>query len=117
MSLESDLFTVLKTVCPRVFPDFAPVSTTRPYVTYQQIGGKAVNMLAREVPNKRNAIVQVNVWADTRLSAQTTIQAIEDAIRMSTAFQGEPQAAPVSDFDADIPVYSSLQDFSIWSDR
>ena len=117
MSLESQLFTVLQAVCPRTYPDFAPTTTVRPYVTYQQIGGEAVNFMDRLVPNKRNARMQINVWADTRASATTTIQAIEDAIRMSTVFQGEAESAPMTSFDADFPVYSAAQDFLIWADR
>lgn len=117
MSLESQLYSTIFAVCPRVFPDFAPTDTTRPYVTYQQIGGAAVNFVDRVVPNKRNARMQINVWADTRISAFATLQAIEDAIRMTTVFQGEPESAPTSDFDADIPVYASRQDFTIWADR
>jgi hypothetical protein len=117
MSIESELYTVLSAVCPRTFPDFAPTTTARPYVTYQQIGGEAINFVDRLVPSKRNARMQVNVWADTRASAVTTMQAIEDAIRMSVLFQGEPESAMASDFDADFPVYSSSQDFTIWSSR
>lgn len=117
MSLESQLFTVLQAVCPRTFPDFAPTNTTRPYVTYQQIGGQAVNFVDRLVPSKRNARVQVNVWANSRADAVTTMQAIEDAIRMSTVFQGEPESAMSADFDADFPVYSAMQDFTVWADR
>ena len=117
MSLESQLFTVLQGVCPRTFPDFAPASTTRPYVTYQQFGGQAVNFVDRLVPSKRNARIQVNVWANSRADAVTTMQAIEDAIRMSTAFQGEPDSAMHSDFDADMAVYAAIQDFNIWADR
>jgi hypothetical protein len=117
MSLESDLYAVLSAVCPRAYPDVAPTTTVRPYVTYQQIGGEAVNMLDRWVPDKRNARVQINVWADTRASAVTTMQAIEDAIRMSVLFQGEPESAPLSDYDHDMLVYGSSQDFTIWADR
>lgn len=117
MSLETQLYTVLSGVCARTFPDFAPVSTTRPYVTYQQVGGEAVNMVDRFIPNKRNARVQINVWSDTRAEAVSVMQSIEDAIRMSTAFQAEPVSAPMADFDADIPVYACIQDFSIWADR
>lgn len=117
MSLESSLFTVLSGVCPRTFPDVAPTTTVRPYVTYQQIGGDAVNFVDRLVPSKRNARVQVNVWADTRASAVSTMQAIEDAIRMSNLFQAEPESAMTSDYDTDMLVYGSAQDFSIWADR
>lgn len=117
MSLETQLTTLLLTVCPRVFPDFAPITTARPYVTYQQIGGESVNMLDRWVPNKRNATMQVNVWSATRAEAMTLIQSIEDALRMTTVFQAESQNAPTTDFDADGPLYSAIQDFSIWADR
>lgn len=117
MSLETQLYAVLSGVCPRTFPDFAPVSTARPYVTYQQIGGDVVNTLDRMVPNKRNATIQINVWSNTRAEAVSLMQGIEDAIRMSTAFQAMPLSAPSTDFDADIPVYGCIQDFSIWADR
>ena len=117
MSLETQLFTVLSGLCPRTFPGYAPITTARPYVTYQQIGGEAVNMLDRFVPNKRNANIQVNVWSNTMAEAMTLIQSIEDALRMSVVFQAEPQNAPVTDFDADIPVYSAVQEFNIWADR
>ena len=117
MSLESNLYTVLSAVCPRTFPDVAPFATTRPYVTYQQIGGDPVNFVDRVVPNKRNARVQINVWADTRASAVATMQAIEDAVRMSVLFQGEPESAMTSDYDHDNLVFGSMQDFTIWSDR
>ena len=117
MSIESSLVTLLKAICPRVYTDFAPVLTQRPYVTFQGIGGEVINTLENSVPNKRNAVIQVNVWADTRVSANTVIQQIEDAIRTSSSFIGRPQSAPINDFDADIPVYRAMQDFSIWGDR
>lgn len=117
MSIESSLVTLLKTLCPRVYTDFAPVLTQRPYVTFQGIGGESINTLGNEIPNKKNAVIQINVWADTRLSANQLIQQIEDGIRTSAAFQARPQSAPINDFDADIPVYRSMQDFNIWGDR
>ena len=117
MSLETQLFTLLQAVCPRTYPDFAPVTTARPYLTYQQIGGESVNMLDRMVPNKRNANIQVNVWSDTRAEASALIQSVEDALRMATIFQAEPLSAPRADFDADVPVYAAIQDFTIWADR
>lgn len=117
MSIESDLYTALKAVCPSVYPDFAPVSTTRPYVTYQSIGGDVLNPIGNDIPSKRNTVVQVNVWANTRLEANTLSQSIESALRTSSAFIARPQSAAIDDFDADIPVYCSIQDFSIWGNR
>lgn len=117
MSLESDLVTRLQTVCTRVYPDFAPPTTPRPYVTYQRIGGDALNYIDNAIPTTRHASVQVNVWADTRLSATTLIGQIEDALRTASAFTARPQSAALDDYDADVPVYSTLMDFDIWATR
>ena len=114
MTFESDLFTLLKTVTPRVYPDFAPVSTTRPYCTFQQIGGRVVNPLKNEAPGLRNTELQITVWSSTRLEALQVSRAIEDAMRLATAFNARPIAAAVADYDADIPVYGCRQDFSCW---
>jgi hypothetical protein len=117
MTIEADLKTVLATACTRVFPDFAPVSTTRPYVTYRQVGGEVVNPIAKEVPNLQHGRFEVNVWANSRASAALTMLAIESAMRLSSTFNARPEGAPSSDFDADVPVFSSSQDFSVWSER
>lgn len=115
--MEASLFTLLKAICPRTYPDFAPTSTVRPYVTFQKIGGQAINYTGGEIPTERNADVQINVWSDTRLQADTLIQQIEDALRSATAFTARPNAAPMTDFDADMQVYACLQDYSIWASK
>lgn len=117
MSVEVDLRNVLLPICPRVFPDFAPVATTRPYVTYQQIGGQVINALSSEVPSKQNGEFQLNVWADTRKQAAELALQIEAALRLATQFVARPLSAPAADYDPDMPVYGTRQDFSIWSDR
>lgn len=112
MSFESDLYAVLNAVAPGgVYPDFAPVDTPRPYVTWQQIGGPSLNPLGGEASGLRSVEIQVNVWSDTRVQARTLIRAIEAAMRAATAFDADPMSEPVDDFDADIPVYGSLQSF------
>lgn len=114
MTFEADLFALIAAVTPRVFPDFAPVSTTRPYVTYQQIGGHVINPIENVAPGKRNAMLQVNVWANTRAESLQISRAIEDAMRVASAFSARPISAAVADFDADIPVYGARQDFTCW---
>lgn len=114
MTFEADLFTLLKTVTPFVFPDFAPVSTPRPYVTWQAVGGEVINPLANVAPGRRNAEIQINVWSDTRAQALSISRAIEDAMRAASAFTARPVSAAVSDYDADVPVYGCRQDFSCW---
>jgi len=117
MSVEASITTLLRAICPRTFTDFAPVSTLRPYVTYQQIGGETISFLERAMASKENGEFQINVWSDSRAEAKNLIKQIEAAMIASTAFQARAIAAPASDFDADVPVYGSRQDFSVWSDR
>lgn len=111
MTFEADLYTVLAAVTPRVFPDFAPVETLRPYCTFQQIGGDVIQLVENVKPGLRLPDVQINIWSDTRAEAMSVIRAIEDAMRAATAFRAIPQAEPMCDFDADTPVYGAHQDF------
>jgi hypothetical protein len=117
MTLEENLYAELIAVCPRVFADFAPTDTPRPYVTWQQVGGDVVAFMDRTVPSKENASIQVSVWADTRKEAKATILAIESRLILATTVQASPIAAAVSDFDADMERYCSRQDFDVWADR
>ena len=118
MTIEADIYDTLKgLVGNRAFPDVAPLSTTRPYITYTQIGGEAVSFMERGLPSKKHGRFQVNVWGDTRASVSAVILQVEAAMDAATAFQAEAVGAPSSDYDPDIPVYGSIQDFSVWSDR
>lgn len=117
MSIEAQLTTALKAICPRTFPLVAPTSTERPYVTYQLIGGRALGYLDNSAADKRHSLVQVDVFADTLLSAKQTIRAIEDALRASAVFTATPEAEPRDDYDHDMLRFRSSQDFSIYSTR
>lgn len=115
MAIEADLAALLRALCTRVYPDVAPEPMVQlPYITYQQVGGQAVSFLERGLVGKRNARMQINVWHATRLDASVLAGQIEDAIKLSAAFQGEPLAAWVADHDADVKAYGTRQDFSIW---
>ncbi len=128
MSVESTVFNALKAlVANRVFPDIAPPLTVRPYITYQQVGGKSVNFLAQgaEVqtgsppaplfPDKANARIQINVWADTRAQASALAKQVEDALRALTALQTTVEGAPIANYEADTKLRGSIQDFSFWT--
>ena len=117
MTLEADIFSTVKTACPRIFPDVAPVKTARPYVTYQQIGGDAVIYTEGALAPVENGHVQISVWDDTRVGAKDLIKLIEAALVAAPTFQATPLAASVSDYDPDMERYCSRQDFSIWSQR
>lgn len=112
MTVETAIYAALTPVCPRVFPDFAPTATTRPYVTYQQIGGPVINPLSNAAPGKEGVSLQVNVWASTRKEAKALIKQVETALR--AALNARPQSAAFNDFDHDMQVYGSQQDFTLW---
>ena len=117
MTVKVDLFNVLKLICPRTFPGFAPTSTARPYITYQRIGGDVINPLANDVPDKKLGDFQINVWADTQLAADSMIELVEIALRQATVFQARPINEPSDDWDADMNRYCAIQDFRIISGR
>lgn len=117
MILEEKLVALIRAVCPRVSPDFAPTNTARPYVTFQQVGGQALDFVDNTVPSIENAEIQINVWADSRLEAKGLMKLIEAALIVATTVQARPLSACVSDFDADMNVYGSRQDFNCWADR
>jgi hypothetical protein len=117
MSLESQVLAVLKGACPRVFPDVAPVSTTLPFVTYQQVGGYAPTFLERASPSKQNAFVQVNVYAKTRPEANALARQIEEALTAAASVQAMPMSALTALYDEDTEIRGTRQDFSVWADR
>jgi hypothetical protein len=121
MTMESDLTALLKTICPRVFPDFAPAGTAAPYITYQGIGGRPLRWLDGSAADKRQTLMQVNVWSTSRLDALALIRQVEAAIcNLTTApFMGQPESEPISEAEEGItpPMYGCLQDFRIISTR
>lgn len=117
MALESTLAALLGTLCAHVYPDEPPEPLpSRPYIVYQQVGGSAVNFLERAVVGKRNARMQVKVWADTRQGASALAGLVEDATKLCADFQGEPLGAWVAVHDRSLQLYGTVQDFTIWSD-
>lgn len=117
MSLETDLVAVLQTQCPRVFPDVAPVSTLRPYVIYQQVGGERAHYVEGQQITKVNALVQISVWHATRLEANALSRQIEAALLAATTLQATPEGALISAYDDTTELRGAQQDFSIWGAR
>ena len=116
MSAESLIFDALQgLVDTRVYPDFAPENTDRPYITYQQVGGDSINFLQQVVPSKANARFQVNVWADTRQAASDMALQAETALRMAADLQTIVLGAPVALYEPELNFYGTRQDFSVWS--
>lgn len=117
MSLETDVYAVLQTVCPRVFPDVAPANTAMPYITWQQIGGDVIATVTNDLPDKRNALVQVNCWSSTRLEANQLALQVEVALVGAGQFVAIPRGAFTASFDDDVDGRGTMQDFSIWASR
>ncbi len=117
MSLESALTGLLNTICPRVYPDLAPAGAVTPYITWQAIGGESLRYGDNTAPDKRNTLLQINVWSKTRMEATTTIRQIEEAICASSAWQAEPSGESRSTYEPDTLLYGSAQDFDIWATR
>lgn len=115
MSIDAQIFTALALlVADRVYPDVAPEGTVRPYLTYQQVGGKALNYVEGSIPGKRNARIQINAWADARLAASELSEQAEDALRLVPGLQAEVLGARVSIFEEDTKLRGARQDFSVW---
>lgn len=115
--MEANLVTLLKTLCPRVFPDVAPYETALPYVTFQHIGGTPLRYLDNAAADKRHTMVQINTWAATRAEALSLCRQIEEALCASTAFTAQPDSEPIGDVDGDTDRRGCIQDFSIWAPR
>jgi len=115
MTLETDLYTVLHTLCPRVFTDVAPFDTPRPYVIYQQIGGQAYQYLESASPGLLNAYMQISVWDDSRLGANALMRQIE--VALVAGMQTKPQSALQAVHDEGTGRYGAQQDFDIWAAR
>lgn len=114
MDYEPAMVAELRACCPRVFADVAPWETLRPYVTWQQIGGVPQRYLDN-TSNLRHAMVQINVWAETREECTQLSRAIEARLCAASAFRASPDSEPIADFDTDTGRRGARQDFSIWS--
>lgn len=98
----------------RCFPDVAPQGTPVPFITYQAVGGEPVNFLSGEQPDKANTLMQVNVWAATRLEASALGAQVEAAIRAAKHLQPEVVTGRVATYDELTSHRGTMQDFSFW---
>lgn len=118
MSVESDIYTTLKgLVSNRCFPDFAPLGTVRPFIVYEQTGGEALHYLEGTLPDKKHGRFEVGVYADSRANCASIALQVEAAMAAATAFTATAIHAPISDYASDVAIYSSTQNFSVFSTR
>ena len=115
--MEADLHALLKTICPRTFPDVAPSGTALPYVTWQALGGESIYALNNTPIDKRHTLMQVNVWSASRLQSTTMARDIEAALAASSTFTATPSGEPISVYEDDTKLYGAIQRFAIWHAR
>lgn len=116
MTVEVIVYAAIKSlVANRAYPDTAPINAVRPYITYQKVGGESINFMDQTIPDKSNARVQINVWAETRGTAALLAKQVEQAMRVTTELQTTVLGQPISTFEPDTLLYGTRQDFSVWS--
>ena len=85
---------------------------------FTRINGKAyVYHRENTLPTVRNARIQINVWAATRIDATALMKQIEDAMIQASAFQARPVGALISASDPDRELRGAMQDFTVWATR
>ena len=118
MSAEAAIFQLLTGfVGGRVYPDVSPSGALLPRIVYQQVGGETINYTEGTLPDEENARMQIVCWATTRLAAINLMKQAEAAILAAPVIQAEALGARVSGHEMDTNLYSSMQDFSIWTTR
>lgn len=117
MSAEPILVSLLSPlVSGRVYLDVAPSGALLPRIVMQQVGGEVINYTEGTIPDKENARMQVVCWGASRFAAANLAKQVEAAI-LASGIQAEAIGARISGFEPDTNLYSSLQDFSLWTAR
>lgn len=116
MSVESSIYAALKDlVGNRVYRDIAPPTVTDlPRITFQQIGGAAVNFVDQTAPSMKNGRFQVNSWHNRRDDAMALARQVEDTLRAYTALQTTVLGAPLAVYEQETKLFGAIQDFSFW---
>lgn len=109
--MESSLVALLQSILPdSVYPDIAPLGASRPFCTYQQVGGDPIQFLGG-ASGTGIARMQINVWASSRAQAIALIRAIEALVTDAPLFGGIETGA-ISVYEEQQKLYGSRQDFS-----
>jgi hypothetical protein len=101
----------------RFFPGGAEYDTPRPYGYYNQIGGKAVTFIDNAEPSQRNAVMQINIWADTAAQASLLMQQIGAALRACPEMVARPFSEFLTRTETDLGLYGAQQDFTCWKKK
>jgi len=109
---EVDLVSALNgLVSNRVFPDVADYHTATPFITFQQVGGAALNYLEGVAPAQKPVRIQISVWADTRLQAMQLIRKVQDLV-VQPPLLATTEGAAIAYYDNETKLRAAHQDFS-----
>lgn len=98
----------------RIFGDFAPPTTTLPFIVYQAVGGEPDNYIGGDVPDKQQVRMQVSVWAKGRIEASQLGAQVEAAIRAAAVLQPEVATGRAAVFDDATGYRGTRQDFYLF---
>lgn len=112
--MEIALQSLLRQICENSYPSVAPHGTAPPFIAWQQVGGREVTTLAKKRV-KRNALVQIAVWAPTPDAAGALLDQVDSGLRASTSLQASPSGARRMLHEPDTGLHGNMQDWSIWS--
>lgn len=112
--MEAILEAALKALCPRTFVSVAPSGTQTPFVVWQQTGGRDVSYIDNDSA-KRQARVQISVWALTPMQAATLRSQIEAALRPLESLTCTPSAAHHMAYEPDTKLHGVQQVWEIWA--
>lgn len=119
--IETAVHAAIATVCPRVYPVLAPIRTTRPYVTVQNIGGRPIYSIDRVPADKRMLRFFVKTWASSKVEALTLMRLVEQTLMAvpMTTFIARVESEPLDDIETDVEpwLYSEQQEFMVIGPR
>lgn len=114
MTVEELIHTALSPlVSSRVIADLALEGTPLPYITYQQVGGEAINFIDPTNPNKSNGRFQISVWATNRTECARIARQAEAELRQAP-LQTTVLGAMTAIYEPQTKIHGSQQDFSFW---
>lgn len=117
MSIETQLVTLLKPLCPRVRPLVGEEGLQTPYIVYQVIGGESINAMDNSLPGQRRVLMQVTVWSPIAIDSLALIQAVEATLRAATVFTAQPGGEAVPTHEPLTGLYGQIQRFRILGNR
>lgn len=115
MTVETVLYAALSPlVSGRVYPMIAAPNCARPFITYQQVGGRSVSFLESGVVGKRNGRFQFNVWSDDFQEAMTLMRSLADLIVDHPTLRAYALGEAIARYEDEVLLFGAESDFSIW---